>query len=72
MKSQENPKDKSNLTESETLMFETSNSIITILDPTTHRDFIKSGLSVRHKADASILIVSAAQGEFEKGISSDG
>jgi len=52
--------------------FETPNRTFTIIDAPGHRDFIKNMITGTSQADAGILIVSSAQGEFEAGISKGG
>src|SRR6187402_3702202 len=52
--------------------FETSKYFYTLIDAPGHRDFIKNMITGTSQADAAILIIASAQGEFEAGISKDG
>ena len=52
--------------------FESPKSVFTIIDAPGHRDFIKNMITGTSQADAAILIIASAQGEFEAGISKDG
>lgn len=52
--------------------FETQKYIFTIIDAPGHRDFIKNMITGTSQADAAILIVPAAKGEFEAAISKEG
>merc|ERR1711991_969969 len=47
----------------------TKSKKITIIDAPGHRDFIKNMISGTSQADAAILMISVAKGEFEAGIS---
>jgi len=52
--------------------FDTPNRNFTIIDAPGHRDFIKNMITGTSQADAGVLIVSSAHGEFEAGISKGG
>jgi elongation factor 1-alpha len=52
--------------------FESPKSVFTIIDAPGHRDFIKNMITGTSQADAAILMIASAQGEFEAGISKDG
>uniref|UniRef100_A0A8C0JGE9 Tr-type G domain-containing protein n=1 Tax=Chelonoidis abingdonii TaxID=106734 RepID=A0A8C0JGE9_CHEAB len=52
--------------------FHTRRFSITIIDAPGHRDFIKNMLTGTSQADAAVLMVSAAPGEFEAGVSRQG
>jgi elongation factor 1-alpha len=52
--------------------FESPKSVFTIIDAPGHRDFIKNMITGTSQADAAILVIASAPGEFEAGISKDG
>jgi len=52
--------------------FESPKYYFTIIDAPGHKDFIKNMITGTSQADCAILMISAAQGEFEAGISPNG
>ena len=55
-----------------TLKFESAQSAYNIIDNPGHRDYTKNMLTGTTQADVAVLVVSAATGEFEMGISKNG
>ena len=52
--------------------FETLKSTITIIDAPGHRDIIQNMVTETFLTEAAILVVSAAEGEYEAGMSENG
>jgi len=52
--------------------FESPKHNFTIIDAPGHKDFIKNMITGTSQADAAVLMISAASGEFEAGISKGG
>jgi len=52
--------------------FETPKYYFTIIDAPGHRDFIKNMITGTSQADCALLVIPAAQGEFEAAISKEG
>ncbi|CAD8190354.1 unnamed protein product [Paramecium octaurelia] len=52
--------------------FETNNYNYRVIDAPGHRDFIKNMITGTSQADAALLMISSAEGEFEYGISRNG
>lgn len=54
------------------MKFESKNYNFTVIDAPGHKDFIKNMITGTSQADAAVLMISAATGEFEAGISKQG